>query len=119
MKDLGRFRAALVQLEAAGLIVVHDVRVEGENLHMVVETTARFEQLHADALALFRGRVPAFAVPSVALIHVLRSLPASLPDEEEAFRALGMIVEQACRERFGLGPVSLEEALAWLPSAGR
>jgi len=28
MRDLGRLRAALMQLEAAGLIVVHDVRVE-------------------------------------------------------------------------------------------
>lgn len=108
------FRAALLQLEAAGLIVVHEMRVEGECLHMEVETTKHFERMHADGLALFRGRVPAYVVPSVALIHVLRSLPASLPDEEGAFNALGVLLEERCREEFGVGPISLEEALVWL-----
>ena len=113
--DVVALRAALVQLEAAGLIVVHEARVEGECLRIDLETTRRFETMYADASALVRDRIPAYTVPSVALIHVLRSLPASLPDEEGAFDAMAVIVERRCRKEFGLGPMSLEEALVWLP----
>jgi len=36
MKDLGRFRAALMQLEAVGLIVVHDVQVDVQKRYNIL-----------------------------------------------------------------------------------